>query len=188
MPWKDVKLFLASRWASLFIVGLFAENCPQPMNEPHRGYLELHNMYTFDPKTDLHFGFHASAIQSFALGDGYPQSIPYYKPAFPHPTAVSHFIYVNEKSERAWEEGKACIWREHGVWEWDKKAQKPIVLRQTYFERDPRTNAKYDWYRDAWIPFLFKFRKRMMNGSDRRKNWMTFAAGIPNEVKTEVLQ
>ena len=154
------------------------------MNEPHRGYIELHNMYAFDPNTDLQFGYHPSAVQSFALGDGFPQVVPYYKPSFPHPTAISHHVLLNEKRERAWEEGKSCIWRDHGVWEWDRKAKKPVVLRQTFFERDPRTGEKYDWYRNAWIPFLVKFRQRMVNGSSRRGQWMIFAAGIPNEVTT----
>ena len=153
------------------------------MNEPHRGYLELHSMYTFDPKTDLQLGYHPNALESFALGDGYPQRIPYYVPSFPKPTRISKRVIVNSKRERAWQKGSPCIWREHGVWEWDEKAGKPVPLQQTYFSKDPRTGEAFDWYKDAWYPFLKTFRNRVGNGKETRKAWMTFAGGIPNEVR-----
>ena len=34
------------------------------MNEPHRGYVELHSPYAWDFKTDLAIGFFPSAAQS----------------------------------------------------------------------------------------------------------------------------
>lgn len=152
------------------------------MNEPHRGYIQLHDMYSFDPNTDLQLGYHASAIESFALGDGYEQLIPYYKPSFPHPTTISHYVLANPEKERAWNDDAKCIWREHGVWEWDEKHQKPAVLRQTYFEKDPRTGEPFEWYKECWYPFVKKFSARVRKGANARRKWMTFAAGIPNEV------
>lgn len=157
------------------------------MNEPHRGYLELHSLYTFDPNTDLQLGYHPSALQSFAIGDGYPQTIPYYKPSFPQPTTISHYVTVNETKVRAWSPENRCIWREHGVWDWNHKKQVAVPLRHHYFEEDPRTGGPYEWYRDAWIPFLKKFSARVRSetrgDSSSRREWMTFAAGIPNEVR-----
>lgn len=152
------------------------------MNEPHRGYLELHDIFTFDSNTDLQLGYHASALQSFAIGDGYPQQIPYYVPTFPEPTCVSHYATVNASRTRAWKPGHACIWREHDVWDWNERSKKPVALRHGYFEKDPRTGQKFEWYRDAWWPFLKRFRERIVRGRGLRKRWMTFAAGIPNEV------
>ena len=154
------------------------------MNEPHRGYLELHGIFTFDSNTDLQLGYHASALQSFAIGDGYPQSIPYYVPTFPEPTKVSHYKLVNTSRSRAWQKDKPCIWREHNVWDWNTKSDKPVALQQRYFEKDPRTGEMFDWYNDAWWPFLKRFRERVVDRREARRNWMTFAAGIPNEVSS----
>lgn len=139
----------------------------------------------FDAHASL-TGYHTSAIQSFVLGDGYSLKIPYWKPSFPHPTEISHYVTVNEAGERAWEDGRPCIWREHGVWEWDSKGQKPLVMRQSYFERDPRTGRRIEWYNDCWYPFLKRFRERIVAGKKERLEWFTFAAGIPNEVSREL--
>ena len=152
------------------------------MNEPHRGYLELHSMYAFDSNTDLQLGYHTSALQSFALGDGHSQIVPFYKASFPQPTAVSHYEKINQEGERAWVTGQPCIWRDHGVWTWDDKTKTAIPLRQTYFESDPITGKRFNWYKDAWFPFLKAFRARIAGKNPKRSSWMTFAAGIPNEV------
>lgn len=159
----------------------------QPMNEPHRGYLELHSMYTFDSNTDLQLGYHANALESFALSDGYSLSIPYYVPSFPEPTRISRYEMVNQAGARAWANDKPCIWREHGVWEWDEKSQRPLPLRESYFQRDPRTGEAFEWYKDCWYPFLQKFQSRVAGDSQTRQSWMTFAAGIPNEVRSLIL-
>lgn len=152
------------------------------MNEPHRGYLELHSLYTFDSNTDLQLGFHANALESFALADGYSLSIPYYVPTFPQPTKIAHYEQVNISHDRAWEDDRPCIWREHGVWEWDKKSKGPMALRQSYFQHNPLTGKDFEWYKDAWFPFLKRFQDRTSGESARRQKWMCFAAGIPNEV------
>lgn len=152
------------------------------MNEPHRGYIELHSMYTFDSNTDLQFGYHPNALESFALSDGHSLPIPYYVASFPEPTRISHYEQVNQAKESSWAPGVPCIWREHGVWEWDEKSQSPLPLRETYFTKDPRTGEAFEWYKDCWYPFLRKFQERIAGNSETRKGWMTFAAGIPNEV------
>lgn len=147
----------------------------------------MHDIFTFDSNTDLQLGYHASALESFAIGDGYSLRVPYYVPTFPEPTRISHFALVNASHARAWKKGAGCIWREHDVWDWNKRSGQPVALRQRYFEKDPRTGKKYEWYRDAWWPFLKKFRKRIVSGSKARSKWMTFAAGIPNEVRHSFL-
>ncbi len=35
-----------------------------------------------------------------------------------------------------------CIWRAHGVWEWDESKQVPVVLQYDYFEKDHVKAAK----------------------------------------------
>jgi hypothetical protein len=140
-------------------------------------------MYTFDANTDLQLGYHSNALESMALGDGHSLEIPYYIPSFPQPTKIARYELVNKAKERAWAKDKPCIWREHGVWEWDEKSQRPVPLRQSYFSNNPQTGQPIDWYRDCWYPFLQKFQTRVAGDSSRRQAWMTFAAGIPNEVR-----
>ena len=152
------------------------------MNEPHRGYLENQSIYSFDEKTDLQIGFHPSPLQSFALGDGYAQNVPFYVKSWPRPTKISHKVRVNTSGIRAWTEGIPCIWREHGVWEWNERKQNATVLCQDYFKRFPKTGEPFEWYKDAWYPFVRKFARAISKGRAQRQHWMTFAGSIPNEV------
>lgn len=162
------------------------------MNEPHRGYCDLHSFNSWKYETDLHIGHYPSLIQSLALGSGYKQKIPFYVKTFPFPTKVSHMAEVDPKGKSAWfEESKeseasqsstelpneprglgGCIWRAHGVWDWDRKKDGPVVLQSDFFNKDPRPqeikdrdgtigeDGKLEWYRDFYAPFVKRFEER----------------------------
>lgn len=53
-----------------------------------------------------------------------------------------------------------CIWRAHGVWEWDRTRGSPQVLRNDYFTHDPQTGKEVEWYRDFYAPLAARFAKR----------------------------
>lgn len=143
------------------------------MNEPHRGYI---NLYSFDQwcyETDLHIGHYPSALESFALGDGYAQDIPFYVKSWPFPSRMSHRTHIAPRS-RVWidratapfpstRRSDGCIWREHGVWAWNEKNQKPVVLQADYFSVDPRPGhgrRRVEFYRDFYAPFIQAFAER----------------------------
>lgn len=143
------------------------------MNEPHRGYV---NLYSFDRwcyETDLHIGHYPSALESFALGDGHAQDIPFYVKSWPFPSRMSHRAHIEPKSS-VWldptaspfpstRRGKGCIWREHGVWAWDEKKSKPVVLQADYFSVDPRPGfgrRPIEFYQDLYAPFVHAFEER----------------------------
>ncbi|KAH7144284.1 glycoside hydrolase superfamily [Dactylonectria estremocensis] len=161
----------------------------EPLNEPHRGLVNLHDFHGWNYDTDLHIGHYPSFAQALALGSGYAQTVKFYVKSWPFPTRVSHKSIVDPKGRSAWlvDEGEArrgmgqCVWRAHGVWEWDEKKKTPVVLNKEYFDTDHRPGRqgnKIEWYRDCYAPFLKKFSDRVSRKSPRQ---MAFIEPIPNE-------
>ncbi|KAK7908993.1 hypothetical protein PG985_014871 [Apiospora marii] len=119
-----------------------------PMNEPHRGLVNLHGFHAWDYNTDLHIGHCPSLAQSLALGSGYAQDVPF---------------YVREGGVDRPRGLGQCVWLSHGVWSWDEKRKKAVIHDDDYFERDHRPGRegeRLEWYRDCWAPFLLKFSER----------------------------
>lgn len=161
----------------------------EPLNEPHRGLVNLHGFHGWNYDTDLHIGHYPTLLQSLALASGYRQDVDYYVKSWPFPTRVSHRSHIDPKGRSAWlaaghGENKgmgSCVWRAHGVWDWDEATQRPKVSRDDYFETDHRPGregAKLEWYRDCYAPFLKRFSDRMSQKSP--KAWC-FVEPIPNE-------
>ncbi|KAG2006941.1 cytoplasmic protein [Coprinopsis cinerea AmutBmut pab1-1] len=155
----------------------------QMMNEPHRGYIELPSLHSFDYNTDLHLAHVPSAFQSFQLGAGHPTEVPHYERSFPWPTKLTGNTLVNANGVKAWREdgptnGK-CIWELHNVWGWDQKKNEAVILREGYFLVHPKTKEKVDWYVDCYFPLMQRWEKRIRPsiGADK----MIFAEPIPNE-------
>lgn len=172
------------------------------MNEPHRGYVNLHSFDRWNYLTDLHIGHYPSAIQGMALGDGHAQDIPFYVKTWPVPSRVSHHTRVDPQGLSAWRSKSeptafpntrkhdGCLWREHGVWDWDDTKHKPVVLQADYFHVDPRPGQqrrRVEWYKDFYAPFVHKFDARYVefttNSRMRQASaslWM-LVEPIPNE-------
>ncbi|KAL8276134.1 hypothetical protein RQP46_011465 [Phenoliferia psychrophenolica] len=155
------------------------------MNEPHRGYVELHSPYGWDLTKDLAIGFFPTPAQSWALGAGHPVLIDHYVPSFPV-TAKSHAVLLTPPGgRRAWKDGVECVWEEHGVWAWDAKRGRggePVVLKAEYFRKHPVTGKDVEWYRDFYWPFCAKFGDRIGKANPA---WNTFVGPIPNELCVE---
>ncbi|KAG8923855.1 hypothetical protein FRC02_010851 [Tulasnella sp. 418] len=153
------------------------------MNEPHRGYINLPSLHEFDYNTDLHLNDIPSALQSFALGAGYPTEIPHYIRSFPFPTRLSHHVLRNQDGKKVWRKdgpsGGACVWEMHGVWGWDKLKKRPVVLKESYFTKHPLLGKKVDWYQDCWYPFIKRWADRVHSIAGKDK--ILFLEPIPNE-------
>ncbi|KAI0073547.1 glycoside hydrolase [Panus rudis PR-1116 ss-1] len=149
------------------------------MNEPHRGYVELQNMHGWDYNTDLHLGPIPSPLQSFMLGAGHPTEVQYYSRSFPMPTRHTHHVLLNPEGRTVWKNGQKCIWEQHGVWGWDERTHKGVVLRESYFKKNPITGKPVDWYTDFYYPFLNKWAATVQNIAGQDK--MVFVEPIPNE-------
>ncbi|KAK1531713.1 glycoside hydrolase family 5 protein [Colletotrichum paranaense] len=165
----------------------------EPLNEPHRGLVNLHGFDGWNYDTDLHIGYYPSLTQALALASGYAQEVNYYVKSWPFPTRISHKTVVDPKGRSAWLAAKPnaskpqnyglgeCVWRAHGVWEWDETKKGPKVLQQDYFEVDHRPGREgkpLEWYRDFYGPFLKRFSERVSRKSSRQ---FCFFEPIPNE-------
>lgn len=168
----------------------------EPMNEPDNGLINLGSFHSWNYNTDLHIAHVPAPIQSFALGSGYAQKVPYYVRSWPFPTRVSHQSLVDPKGRSAWLPSTAgseddalvdrpqgmgqCLWRAHGVWDWDEQTQKPVVLKQDYFSHDHRPgreSSRIEWYRDCYAPFVLKFAERT---SRNCQTHLSFVEPLPN--------
>lgn len=167
----------------------------EPMNEPHRGLVELHNIHYWNYNTDLHIGHYPSFAQSLALGSGYAQEVNYYVKSWPFPTRITHRSLLDPGGRSAWlPAGSAaaaqypysggmgqCVWKAHGVWEWDEKKKVPRILQEDYFRVDHRPGREgkpIEWYRDCYTPFLQRFCERMAR---KNPSFLSFFEPIPNE-------
>ncbi|KAK0534056.1 hypothetical protein OC842_002757 [Tilletia horrida] len=104
------------------------------MNEPHRGFINLHSFDEWDYDTDLHIGFFPSFLQSVALGEGHAQLVPFYVKSFPFPTTLSHYSLLeppppSPTNPPLWRQNGPtrgqCLWRMHDVWAWDEGRVQP---------------------------------------------------------------
>ncbi|KAJ0339424.1 hypothetical protein COL154_012861 [Colletotrichum chrysophilum] len=160
----------------------------EPMNEPHRGLINLHGFDGWNYDTDLHIGHYPSLTQALALASGYAQEVDYYVKSWPFPTRISHRSVVDPKGRSAWLTSKGknlglgeCVWRAHGAWDWDASSKKPKVLQKNYFEVDHRPGREgtpIEWYRDFYAPFLKRFSDRVSRKSPRQ---FCVIEPIPNE-------
>lgn len=165
----------------------------ESINEPHRGLINLHGFHGWNYETDLHIGHYPSLAQSLALGSGYAQDVNFYVKSWPWPTRVSHRSVVDPKGRSAWltndeaaplesRRGMGqCVWRAHGVWEWDPEKKVAVVKQDDYFDVDHRPGREgtpIEWYRDFYGPFLERFTARVSRKSARMMN---FVEPIPNE-------
>ncbi|KAH8827138.1 glycoside hydrolase family 5 protein [Flagelloscypha sp. PMI_526] len=154
------------------------------MNEPHRGYAELNkSLYEFDYNTDLHLSYVPTAFESFQLGAGYPTHVHQWVRSFPMPTSRGSTTLLNPKGVKVWRPdgptGGECLWRLHGIWDYDTTKNKAVILRENYFKQNPETGAKIDWYSDFYYPFVQKWADRVRKITSPDK--LVFLEPIPNE-------
>ncbi|KAF5025416.1 hypothetical protein F66182_2518 [Fusarium sp. NRRL 66182] len=164
----------------------------EPLNEPHRGLVNLHHFHFWNYDTDLHIGHCPSLAQSLALGSGHAQEVDYYVKSWPWPTRVSHRSLIDPKGRSAWLslDGQPaghsrglgeCVWHAHGVWAWDDDKKVARIRDDNYFEVDHRPGREgkpIEWYNDCYAPFLQRFSERMSRKTSRQ---FSFVEPIPNE-------
>ncbi|KAL1721732.1 glycoside hydrolase family 5 protein [Schizophyllum commune] len=152
------------------------------MNEPHRGYIDLKSLHSFDYNTDLHLSYVPTAFQSFQLGAGRPTEVAHWTRSFPFPTRKTGSAVLNVDKRKVWREdgptGGHCLWEMHGVWGWDVKKDSAVVLRENYFSKHPLTGKPVDWYTDFYYPFLQRWASRVHAAAP---NKFLFVEPIPNE-------
>lgn len=148
------------------------------MNEPHPGYIGLDHLSEFDPIVNLIFGDSPSPLQSFALGDGIPQTVGVYIKSWPFPTKKSHDRVINPTRKSAWL-NKECIWKEHGVWKPDEVTGDPVLVDSHYFAKHPLTGKKISFYDDFYVPLVNRYAQAIQSV---KKEWYCLVEPLANEV------
>ncbi len=118
------------------------------INEPLSGYIGCKDL---SKKFGLfQLGNAPTPFQGMALGDGNRVKVDVWKQRY-------LAILKEEKKElnlhkkRAWEKNIPCVWREHGVWDYDNNGN-PVLLKPEYFKNH---NFEEEFYK----PFLNKVAK-----------------------------
>lgn len=147
------------------------------MNEPHPGYIGLEQLKEFDPIVNLIFGDSPSPLQSFALGEGIPQTVGVYIKSWPFPTKKSHDRIINQSKTSVWLNDNSCIWKEHGVWKLDQD-EKPVLLDSAYFSKHPITGKKISFYDDFYVPLVNRYAKAIQSV---KRDWYCLVEPLANE-------
>jgi hypothetical protein len=121
------------------------------MNEPEPGYIGWKDLD--QPPPLLRIGPTPSPFQSMALGEGLPADVSEWKltPLGVRRGGVSR---LDPQGARAWVEGRACPWREHGVWEIGPGGS-PVLLKPDYFAS--RSGVAVNFGQDYYRPFARRF-------------------------------
>jgi len=101
------------------------------LNEPSPGYIGWPDMTTSGGL--LQVGESPTPFQSMALGAGIPQEVEVWSTGLRGVRQTGR-VLVNPGGARAWRDGVACLWREHGLWDLGSDGQ-PRLLRPEYFCR-----------------------------------------------------
>ena len=124
------------------------------MNEPAAGFigrseLQETGVFALDRAP--------TPLQAFAAGCGVPQSV-----ADHHLTAIGPIptgrARLNVPGVRAWRDGIDCVWKEHGVWGFDR-CGRPRVLSPRYFSE--LRGRPVDFRNDYYKPFIERFTARI---------------------------
>lgn len=118
------------------------------MNEPLSGYIGWKDLRELEGLFCL--GLSPTPFQSMLLGMGEAQVVEYWK-KWMFGIKNTGLRLFDPEGTRAWQEGRECIWKEHKVWDYNKK-NVPVLLQPDYFSfhRNRRINFTEDFYR----PFI----------------------------------
>lgn len=120
------------------------------MNEPWSGYIGWRDLKRRGGLVEL--GQHPTPLEAMALGDGMSLEIEVWERRLFGPQRQGT-QRVNASQSRAWQEGRPCLWRQHGVWE--PGTSGPTLLRPDHFTHV--RGAEIDFDRDYFRPFARRF-------------------------------
>ena len=115
------------------------------MNEPSSGYIGWKDLNSAGEPINLEMT--PTPYQSMLLGAGLPQEVDYWSLGLAS-IKKTGTRRLNESRLRAWLPGYDCIWKQHGVWDFDDSGV-PHLLRPDYFAQvnGKPVNFTHDYYR-----------------------------------------
>ncbi len=115
------------------------------MNEPLPGYIgckDLNKNYGI-----YQLGLMPSPFQGMILGDGNSELVTVWEQKYLAIRNVGKKL-LNPKKNRAWQKDVNCVWREHGIWDYNLSGN-PVLLKPSYFKL-------YDFEEEFYKPFINK--------------------------------
>lgn len=122
-------------------------------NEPLHGYIGWKRLDRREGV--LQTGETPTPFQSMLLGAGYPQWVDVMDRRVFGIHRVGRRL-VNPRGLSAWREGYTCIWRQHGIWDTDRRG-KPVLLQPEYFTQ--YQGKPVDFANDYLKPFINRYAK-----------------------------
>ena len=121
------------------------------LNEPSSGYIGWKDLNSAGEPINLDAS--PTPYQSMLLGAGLPQEVDFWSLGLASIKKTGTRM-LNETRQRAWLPGYDCIWKQHGVWDFDQSGT-PQLLRPDYFTQ---VNGKpVDFTRDYYRVFNDRF-------------------------------
>lgn len=119
------------------------------LNEPNPGYIGMEDLRA---PNETRSGPAPTAWQTLLLGAGYPQMVENWSTTLPYLLRLGQ-RRLNPRGLRAWQEGRGCIWQQHGVWR--VGAEGPELLRPDYFAFV--NGRRVDFNQDYMRPFILRY-------------------------------
>lgn len=131
------------------------------LNEPLRGFIGCSDLTALPGPLCL--GETPSPFQAMLLGAGFAQEVELW--------AMRRFglrrigtRLVNPNGVRAWQDGRDCVWRQHGVWDVGPGG-KPLLLRPDHFSHVG--GRAIDFGRDYYCPFANRYARAIRSADPR---------------------
>ena len=127
------------------------------LNEPHPGFLQLHDIREISHEQELKLGAVPTALDGMILGSGGSLEMNVWQFGSFGPYKSKRKITVNPNHDCVWLSERKCIWAQEGVWD-------PVTgqaLLPHYFSSHPITGKKVDWMTDYWRPFVLDFSRKL---------------------------
>jgi hypothetical protein len=139
------------------------------LNEPSPGYIGWTDLTSAGP---LLLGESPSPFQSMLLGAGFPQDIGVWEQRLTGPKLLER-RRVNPQGVRVWQDGRDCIWKEHGVWDVGADGQ-PRLLRPSCFAQ---VNGRAVDLNNYLRPFLQRYARAIRSVE---ADAIIFLEGVPS--------
>lgn len=148
----------------------------EAMNEPHPGYIGMPDLTKFDTKKDLRLSSSPLPLQSFELGMGGTVEVEYWVKSWPQPSKCAGSRMLNNEKVSAWLPNRSCIWKEHGIWEYDKNGKAKLKKYKHFTVK--KDGSPVHFKEDFYAPFLKKFAAAVREGNP---DLFFFFEPVPNE-------
>lgn len=145
----------------------------ETLNEPSNGFIGEPDANLPAQGIPARIGETPSIFQGMLLGSGCPQPVEVYKLGLTGFVKTGRKI-VNPQGVSAWQVGRECIWRQHGVWEVNGEG-KPVLMKPGYFAEV--RGRPVDFHENYFKPFANRFARGIRSVDPQA---LIFVAGAPH--------